>query len=279
MSDTGPSTVLVTGAGSGLGEAMAGEFAARGWMVIVTDREAARARAVAEAIIRSGGQAMDLELDVTDPEAFKAAAGRIGERFGYLDALVNNAGVAAAGSVEDTPLDDWSWVMDINLMGVVRGCRAFLPLLRASRRGHIINVASYAGLAGAPDIAAYGVSKAAVVALSESLRVELKPSNIQVSVLCPAFVKTNLLETFRSTDPSHRKRVTRWMENSGVSARDVARRVIAAVEKPRFLLLTHTNTRWFWRLKRFFPELYFRTLVRMTTRRGGDQKQKRSKPE
>jgi len=260
MNEASRELALITGAGSGLGAEMARRFAAAGWRLIVTDQHAERARDVVEALPGEGHLAE--VLDVTDDAAWCALAERVERDFGRLDLLINNAGVATGGMLGDTPLEDWQWVLDINLMGVVRGCHHFIGLFRRQRSGHIVNVASWAGLAGAPGIASYGTAKTAVVGLSEMLRAELRPFDVEVSVLCPAFVRTGLTETMRAPDTSYAQRVQRWMEKSGVSAEDVAEIVFQAVRKPRFLLLTHPETRLQYRIKRWFPSLYFRMLMR-----------------
>jgi len=251
--------VLITGAGAGLGEAMARRFAAAGWTPIVADLDLERARAVAGDL---GGDALALQMDVTAEADWQRVAEEVDARFGHVDVLINNAGVAVGGTLEETSVEDWRWVMDIDLMGVVIGCKTFAPTMRARGAGHIINVASFAGFAAAPGINAYGTAKAAVIAMSEMLRAELADAGVQVSVLCPAFVKTRLTETMRAPDSSYQKRVERWMSNSGVSAADVAEVVYRAVEKPRFMLLTHGNTRWLHRMRRWLPETYFKMLVR-----------------
>jgi NADP-dependent 3-hydroxy acid dehydrogenase YdfG len=252
-------TALITGAASGLGAAMAARFTTGGWRVIIADRDLDAARNTAAEL---GDAAEAVALDVTRPEQWTELAERLGAEGRPVDVLINNAGVAVGGSLDETPLEDWQWVIDIDLMGVVHGCKAFVPMMRERRRGHIINVASFAGLAGAPQINAYGTAKAGVVALSEMLRAELALDGVEVSVLCPAFVRTRLTDTMRAPDGSYHKRVERWMDRSGVSADDVAEVVWQAVRKPRFLLLTHRDTRWLWRLKRFFPGLYFRLMMR-----------------
>ncbi|MDT8409070.1 MAG: SDR family NAD(P)-dependent oxidoreductase [Wenzhouxiangellaceae bacterium] len=251
---------VITGAGSGLGAAMSRRFASAGWQVVVTDQHVERAEKVAGELEGSGHLA--LALDVTEAEQWRELAESVESRFGRVDVLVNNAGVATGGMLGETPLEDWQWVLDINLMGVVRGCHFFVEAFRRQRFGHVVNVASWAGLAGAPGIASYGTAKAAVVALSEMLRAELKLYNVEVSVLCPAFVKTALTDSMRAPDDSYARRVSKWMEHSGVSAEDVAEVVYQATLKPRFLLLTHADTRWQYRLKRWFPSLYFGMLMR-----------------
>ena len=257
-------TVLISGAGSGFGREMARVFAANGWQVGVTDVDAARAAETLELI---GGEAaghFSTALDVQDENQWQALLALVRQRWDGLGVLVNNAGVAAGGSLEHTPLADWQWIMDIDLMGVVKGCHTFIPLLREQRGGHIVNIASFAGLAGAPQIAAYGCAKAGVVALSELIRAELHDSGVGVSVVCPSFVKTNLLDTFRSPIDNHKNMVQRWMDKATISAADVAQAVYTAIQRRRFLVLTHRETRWLWRLKRWFPELYFKLLLRGT---------------
>ncbi|MEM7053024.1 MAG: SDR family NAD(P)-dependent oxidoreductase [Pseudomonadota bacterium] len=251
---------LITGAGSGLGAAMALKFAQSGWNVLATDLDEARANETVENLPGEGHRSY--ALNVTDEARWQALRDEIEANGEQLDLLVNNAGVATGGMTGETPLEDWRWVMEINTMGVVVGCHYFVEHFRRNRSGHIINVASWAGLAAAPGIASYGTAKSAVVSFSEMLRAELHGAGVYVSVLCPAFVKTDLTSTMRAPDDNYAKRVNRWMEKSGVSADDVAGLVMRAVEKPKFLLLTHSDTRWLYRLKRWFPGLYFRLLVR-----------------
>lgn len=267
-------TALVTGGGSGLGEAMCHYFAKQGYAVAVTDIDEERAGQTAADIQRAGGQGFACKQDVTSADDWTQLQKKIEVEWGGLGVLVNNAGVAAAGNLEESSLQDWQWVLDIDLMGVVRGCHQFLPMMRRQNYGHIVNVASFAGLAGAPGIAAYGTAKAGVVALSEQLRAELAGSDVSVSVLCPAFVQTNLLDTFRSSDEKDKSRISRWMQHSGVTAEDVAEQVYQAVANKQFLILTHKQTRWAWRLKRWLPKQYFKLLVKqsgMVTRRTGDE--------
>ena len=264
MKDT--RTVAITGAGSGLGAAMAHRFAAEGFAVAVTDVSRERADAVVMEIHRAGAQGFSQVLDVTRIEDWNALHQRVQSEWGGLDVLINNAGVAAAGRCEESSLEDWQWVIEIDLMGVVKGCHAFIPMLRQQaergRRGHIINIASFAALSGMAGISAYGTAKAGVFALSEHLRAEFSESGIGVSVVCPAFVRTKLTQDLRCSDPSYRVRVERWMDRSGVTAADVAAKVWDAYRKRQFLVLTHQPTRWAWLLKRWWPERYYREVAR-----------------
>lgn len=273
-------TVLITGAGSGLGKAMARTFAVAGFRVAVCDIDAARAAGVQEPLEAISPGGFWQGMDVRETADWDAVYQRVLTEWGGLNVLVNNAGVAAAGNCEDTSVEDWRWVIDVDLMGVVLGCHRFLPLLRETARAgsgncHLINVSSFAGLAAMPGMCAYGTAKAAVVALSEQLRAELHDSGIGVSVVCPAFVRTRLLETFRCQDDTQRARVEGWMERSTVDSEEVARKTMDAMSKGRFLVLTHPLTRRAWTLKRLLPEIYFRRVVRgarrQTVGRGGER--------
>ena len=138
--------VLITGAGSGLGRAIALRYARMGWRVGIADIVVERAAAVAEEIRAAGGQAEPFIVDIASDESVADLARSVLAQFGHVDHLYNNAGVASAGNLIDTSLDDWRWMLDLNIMGVVRGCRAFLPSMVARRSGHVVNTASFAGI-------------------------------------------------------------------------------------------------------------------------------------
>lgn len=259
-------SILITGAGSGFGRALARLYGGMGARVGVTDVDAGRARAVLAEVTAAGGTGFASRADVTRIADWDALHAQVMERWGALDILVNNAGVAAAGRLEDTPLEDWRWILETDLFGVVAGCHRFLPLLRKQAHGHIVNVASFAGMTPVPEVSAYATAKAAVVALSEQLRVDLAGSGVGVSVVCPAYVRTGLLDTFRSRDERHRRLAQRWMERSPVTAQQVAEAIREAIERGRFLVLTHRETRWLWRFRRWFPGLYYRMMVNVSGR-------------
>jgi NAD(P)-dependent dehydrogenase (short-subunit alcohol dehydrogenase family) len=260
-------TVLITGAGSGLGEAMARRFAGDGYRVAVCDIDQQRAERVHGDLASSSPGSFSQCMNICEAADWDSVYQRVLTEWGGLNVLVNNAGVAGAGNCEETSLDDWRWVIDTDLMGVVYGCHRFIPLLRETAVNqpgncHLINVASFAGIAAMPGMSAYGTAKAAVIALSEQLRAELNSSGVGVSVVCPAFVKTRILESFRSRNSEFRARVDAWMERSTITADDVASQTSEAMRKGRFLVLTHPLTRRAWTMKRFFPETYFRRMVR-----------------
>lgn len=255
--------IAITGAGSGLGRELALRYARAGWCVAVTDIQAERAHRVADAVIDAGGEAIAETLDTRDPEGFQPLLARIDRDWGGLDIFVNNAGVSSAGTVVDTPLADWQWLLDINLMGAVHGSRAALPALRASR-GHLINIASFAAIANAPGMAAYNVAKAGVVSLSETIRGEEYDNGVGVTVACPAFFATNLLDSFRGTDERQRATVDTLMRRARVSAADVADDIHRAVREGEFLVISHRTARWQYRLRRLSPERFFDAVPKAT---------------
>lgn len=258
-------SIAITGAGSGFGAALAHHYASNGWNVAVTDIDDKRARQTLFEIEQYGGKNFSMHLDIVNPDHWSQLENTVMGSWGGLEVLVNNAGIAAAGNVEETSMDDWAWVLDVDLMGVVRGCHQFAGMMKRQKAGHIVNISSFAGLAGLPFISAYGVAKAGVIALSEALRAEMHPHGVGVTVACPAFVKTGLLDSFRETKPGTKARVTRWMEKSGITADQVAKDIADAVRDNKFLLLTHDQTRQAWRMKRWFPERYFRMVAKRSS--------------
>lgn len=188
---------LITGAGSGIGRATALLMGRLGARLIICDRNAAALEETAALLADIGSEAWCETADVSDWEAMQALAERVHDAHGTLAILVNNAGVATAGDFLSTPIEDWHWVMGINLMGVVHGCKAFGTRMAEAGRGHIVNIASAAGYYAAPDMSAYSASKHAVMALTESLRVELAEVNVGVSAICPGVINTNIVAASR----------------------------------------------------------------------------------
>ncbi len=255
---------LITGAASGLGLALAKRYASAGYAIAVADLHGDRAEATVTALnlINSGHFAVT--VDVANADSVEAMRVMVNAQWPEgFDVLINNAGVATAGSVAESSLADWEWVIGINLMGVVYGMKAFAPMFQRRQRGHIISTASFAAIAGAPGLASYGTTKAAVVALSEGLRAEMHPHGVKVSVICPSFFKTNLLETARGPDDRFRKFVTGVMERAKETADDIARYVFDAAERGEFMIIPTGPERMRWRLKRFFPNYYFKKLMQL----------------
>ena len=179
--------------------------------------------------------------------------------------MVNNAGVAAAGPVETTPPSDWRWITGINLFGVVWGCQAAVPHLRAAGTGLVRNVARSAGFAAAPQMSAYNATKAAVISLTETLAAELEGTGIQASVAMPGFFSTHLLATMRAPD-EQRAMAQRIMQSSGEDAASAARAILAAAAGGRLHIVWPGKYRLAWRLKRLFPAWFVRRVARMRDR-------------
>lgn len=257
---------VVTGAGSGIGAAFAGELARRGGRVVCSDIDENSSRATADAIIAEGGEALASRCDVSQIDDVRRLAKDAEAWFGGPPTLViNNAGVGAGGSpIGATDLDDWNWALGINLWGPIHGCHVFTPILReAGRPGGIINVASAAAFGAAPGMAAYNVSKAGVLSLSETLAAELSGTGINVTVLCPTFVKTNILVsggragaiTDRSTQLADR--LMRW---TGFAPDRVARTCLDAHDRGSLYCMPQPDARIGWRIKRFTPTVYTRAV-------------------
>lgn len=260
---------VVTGAGSGIGAAFALELAARGGRVVCSDINENAAHATAAVITAAGGDATALRCDVSKIEDVQALADAAQTWFGGAPTLViNNAGVGAGGTpIGEVSLDDWHWVLGVNLWGPIHGCHVFTPLLRAAQtdqpRG-IINVASAAAFGAAPGMAAYNVSKAGTLSLSETLAAELAGTGINVTALCPTFVKTNILDTDRITAGSSQLADTlmRW---TGFSPQKVARMCLDTNDRGGLYCMPQPDARIGWSIKRFTPTVYTRA-VGLTTR-------------
>lgn len=253
--------VFITGGASGLGFALAQEAAAKGWKVCIGDRDTERGEAVLESLQRLQSDAFFMPCDVTRISDLEAVAKELQSRWGGVDIVVNNAGVAQVGPITETSISDWQWIIDINLLGVVRGCKVFTPIMQEQGQGYFLNVASLAGLLDMPNASSYNATKAAVVSLSETLHNELKPNNIGVTVLCPSFFKTNLAQGMRSSVPDMDKKVDKWMASSKLNAADVAKMAWQAVDAGKLHALPHREGRTAWYMKRFLPRSLYQAIV------------------
>ncbi|NEA33381.1 SDR family NAD(P)-dependent oxidoreductase [Streptomyces sp. SID13031] len=251
------SRVLVTGGASGLGAALVARFVADGHQVLSTD-------VAAESPPPAGAQYR--QLNVRDAGDWDKAVAWCEENWGGLDILVNNAGIATGGRIDVESLDEWDRVVDINLMGVVRGCRAFTPMLKRQRSGHIVNTASAAGLVHPPMMSSYNTVKAGVVALSETLSHELHPYGVTVSVVCPSFFKTNLADSLQGDDTEMRATARKLIEKSPRTADEIAGNVIAGIKKQQFLIIPDRPALMAWRTKRFARPLYDRQMRKIAAR-------------
>jgi NAD(P)-dependent dehydrogenase (short-subunit alcohol dehydrogenase family) len=260
---------VITGAGSGIGAAFAVELAKRGGRVVCSDIDENAARATADAIEADGGEALALRCDVSQLDDVTLLATDAQDWFGGPPTVViNNAGVGAGGlPIGEMSLDDWQWVLDINLWGPIHGCHVFAPILREARYGGIINVASAAAFGAAPGMAAYNVSKAGTLSLSETLAAELSGTGVTVTVLCPTFVKTNIVDAGRISVKSTQlaDRLMRW---TGFSPERVARTCLDTLDRGGLYCMPQPDARISWGIKRFTPTVYTRAVgltMRVTT--------------
>ena len=254
---------VVTGAGSGIGAAFAVELARRGGRVVCSDINEVAAAKTVSTIIDNGGEAVAITCDVSRFDDVRELAAQSESWLGAAPTLViNNAGVGSGGApIGQLPLDDWQWVLGINLWGPIHGCHVFAPILRSAEPSNrprgIINVASAAAFAAAPSMAAYNVSKAGVLSLSETLAGELSRSAVKVTVLCPTFVKTNIVESGRIAEETTQlaTRLTRWI---GFSADKVARICLDTHDRGELYCMPQLEAKIGWSVKRLVPGTYTR---------------------
>ncbi|VAW46627.1 Oxidoreductase, short-chain dehydrogenase/reductase family [hydrothermal vent metagenome] len=258
--------MVITGAASGLGQALALAAARTGYHIAVADVQDEAGMKTVDEIKQLGVDAVYFHCDVSHSEALIKLKEQVLNHFGHVDVMVNNAGVGSQGNLETTTEAEWERQWQINLMGVVRGCQAFIPELRKRSDSAIVNIASFAAIALAPGVASYNVVKAGVYALSETLRCELADDNIGVSVVCPAFFQTKLTDSMLGTDEKIKNQINRWMKNSKYTADDVAKLILSAIEKQQFMVLCDSQTKWQYRISRWFPNYFFKQKLKMIKR-------------
>jgi NAD(P)-dependent dehydrogenase (short-subunit alcohol dehydrogenase family) len=262
---TGKKYAIVTGAASGLGRAIAVELGRHGWHIAICDLNDQASSQTLARVQEAGGTGQVEHLDVTKSNEWAALGERLRSAWPALDLLVNNAGVGVGGEVGQLPLEDWQWIVNINLWGAVYGCHTLVPWMKTnSRGGHIVNIASLAAIASAPGMAPYNITKAAMVSLSETLYGELKPFHIGVTAVCPAFFPTNIIDSGRFHTNEQRALATQLMSQSRMTADEVARRIVRAVERNELYVFVPATSKTFWRFKRLLPKAF----LNMVARRG-----------
>jgi NAD(P)-dependent dehydrogenase (short-subunit alcohol dehydrogenase family) len=249
---------FVTGGASGIGLALGQTFAKAGMKVMLADVETGALEQAVAGLRDVGADVRGVHCDVADAESVERAAQAAFDAFGHVHVVCNNAGVAAAGGIDNISVDNWRWVIDVNLMGVLYGIKSFLPHIREhGEGGHIVNTASMAGMSVGLGFSPYAASKFAVVAMSEGLSLQLKPHGIGVSVLCPYFVRTGIGESGRNRperygempplDPASPAAAMvaeiKQLIEAGIEPSDVAARVLAAIRDDEFYIFTHPNMR------------------------------------
>lgn len=241
---------FITGAASGIGLAAAEALGERGMALMLTDIEKDTLQTAAQGLRAKGMEIESAVLDVSDYAAYQAVAKRALERFGKINFLFNNAGVGSFSPAGSTPMADWRWVVNVNLLGVAHGVECILPAMEAlSEPCHIVNTASIAGHLGLAGMGPYNATKFAVVGYSESLRDQLAGSHIAISVLCPAFVKTRIAESRRNHPDGNSQPqqndgdvdVANIIEEGGMELSQLMEIVMDGIEKERFYLFSHPD--------------------------------------
>ncbi|MGE0323774.1 MAG: SDR family NAD(P)-dependent oxidoreductase [Polyangiaceae bacterium] len=247
---------VVTGAASGIGRALVRHLAKRGAEVVCADIDGPGAERVAAEINANGGRAAARACDVSSLSQVEALARFAEDYFGtHANYVVNNAGIGVGGSaIGELSIADWKHTLDVNLWGVIHGCHAFVPGLRRLGTGSLINIASSASFVSGPRMAAYNVSKAGVMSLSETLAAELSDSRVAVSVVCPTFVKTAIGDN-PGIRADARRALERGMQLTGRSAERVADHILRAHDAGEFVILPQIEARMLYWLKRRAPRL------------------------
>ena len=251
--------VFITGAASGLGLACAEILAREGWQLILTDVDAGRLDLVASSFVRDGARVAAVACDVRDAAAMESLVDSAVATVGGIDLAIHCAGVAHAGPFHASTAEEWQWVFDINLHGVANACRPVIRHMARGSGGVIINIASIAGVTTGANMAAYNASKAAVIALSESLMQEYARYQVQVTVAMPGFFRTRLIESARGQEKMLQT-AAKLIENSGLDAGEVAEQMLSAAGRGCTHFVYPPQYRRYWRLKRLMPQ-YFQKLL------------------
>lgn len=251
---------FVTGAASGLGKALCIELAKDGWTLGIADINAESLAAAAGEFEKGGAKTLRFQLDVSDREQYRQVAQDFLKAAGGIDLLFNNAGVGDGGMFEEYSLDNWEWMVRVNQMSVVYGCHYFIPAFKKQRSGHILNTASLAAISCAPTMGAYNMTKAAVVAISETLYGELMDHNVKVSCIQPSYFKTNIAESARGGERV-KKTTQFFIDRSGIEAREVAVEILRRAGKGEFYIILPELARKAWIWKRLAPTR-FRKMVK-----------------
>jgi len=251
---------FITGAASGLGKAFCLHLAADGWTLGMSDNNVVALEAAAAEISAAGGKTILLPLDVADKDQYSLVATSFLAQAGGIDLLFNNAGVGDGSVLEEYALENYEWMTGINQMGVLYGCYYFVPAMKKQRSGQIINTASAAAFSCAPTMAAYNMTKAAVLALSETLYGELMDYNIHISCIMPTYFKTNVIQHARGGELV-KKATEHFINRSGLEAIDVAAEILDRAGKKELYIILPSAARKMWWMKRLAP-LRFRKMVK-----------------
>ncbi|WP_416307840.1 SDR family oxidoreductase [Neptunicella sp. SCSIO 80796] len=259
--------IFITGGASGLGRTLALKWAKQGAYVCIGDVHSERAQQTLDDIHQAGGTGSFVLCDITRQADLEAVAEHLQQQWQGVDIVVNNAGIASAGRLETESIEQWQRVLDVNLLGMVRVSKIFAPVFRQQGGGYFVNIASQAGLTPIPRMASYNAVKSAVVAFSETMRLELDGDNIGVTVVCPTFFKTNLAESLQTAEPEMHVAVNKYLNRASLTAEQVAERIFNAIEKRTFLITPDKVGHMAFMLKRLLPQkMYLNYMLKQTRR-------------
>jgi len=265
------SLVLVTGAGSGIGRATALAFAGAGARVLAVDIDREAAEKTAAACEERGVESRAYQVDVADRVAVASLADVVHTEFGPLDILVNNAGVGMSARFLDMPLEDWDWIVSINLMGAIYMCRAFGPRMVDRGRGHVVNISSGLGYTPTASEPGYGTTKAAVLAFTRSLRADWHGQGVGVSAICPGVINTPIISHTRfrgdQAAPDRVAKVKELFSKRGHPPEVVAKAVMSAVRENRSVVPVGVESRIGWYISRWAPTRFTDWMARLAARR------------
>ncbi|HGX3400367.1 SDR family NAD(P)-dependent oxidoreductase [Acinetobacter nosocomialis] len=252
---------VVTGAGSGIGRSFAVELAKRGGSIVCADINLEAAKETVKLIEQLGQKAFAVQCDVGQAEQVQALADQAEQLLDHpVTLIINNAGVGLGGKFDEMSLEDWKWCMHVNLWGVIHGCHAFVPKFKKLGYGAIINVASAASYTAAPEMSVYNVTKAGVLALSETLSAELRKFNIKVNVLCPTLVPTNIIKNGRIPGRYSKLADHALMNYAMTTSEAVAALTLNRLDRGQLYTTPQIDAKLFWLMKRTSPTLYAKFL-------------------
>lgn len=251
---------FITGAASGLGKALCIELAADGWTIGISDINTELLHEVRKELEQLGGKPIPYTLDVSNRNQYENVAHEFLNDVGGIDILINNAGVGDGGNFEEYSLDNWEWMVRINQLSVIYGCHLFIPTFKKQQSGQIISIASLAAISCAPQMGAYNATKAAVLAISETLYGELMDHNIRVSCVMPSYFKTNIAGSVRGGERI--KKITQaFLDRSGLQPQEIAQEILTRAGKGELYIVLPKLARKMWFLKRLMPTR-FRKIVK-----------------
>lgn len=258
LSDKFPAKrAFITGAGSGLGRALSLILAADGWTIGITDISTPNVLESKAQIESLGGKALEYTFDVSKKDAYKQAFADYISKTGGIDVLINNAGVGDGGLFDEYSLENWEWIVGINEMAVIYGSYLAAPVMKKQGFGHIISIASVAGIANMPNMSMYNVTKASVIAFSESIYPELKPFGVNVSVVMPTFFRTNIMQHGRGPEDAVAVG-NAILKKTPILPSDVAAKILSEAGNGTFHIFHPFQAKLIWYVKRLIPVLFMK---------------------